>query len=490
MADAGGALVVIALAEGGELRVGADAVTVGERRYELARVQDALQVSPEPETIALRVAGAGLVDFRPARQGDGRVALEAIYRLRPDLRPAGFEPATSWLPGAPPPPPPGAVAFPPPMPGPYGPYGPAYPPPGTPPAAPAAPHYLPSPPYAPYGPYAPPGMPNPNRQGGEVTPYPRRFGELLAAIFALFFKHLPRWIALGLFVGVAPAVVGGAMSLVVEDALPRPLGDVPLATLGPGGTDSCRFPDFVFPTSERVARDVAVLAGLFVLSLALEALRVGALAVAGREALLGRPVPVGPSVAAGLRRLPRVLGPVIVIELLGDVLIRPGILFFLLALPNLSGLDVCDPRAVISDRATAGLLLDTAGVTFVLVGGAVFAILRIRLGLAPYVAATERTRLGPSLRRSWHLTRGAFWRMLGVALAMVIIATLVAAPFGASDAQVASVALLPLASVLTAPLLALTWMTLLYDLRLRREGYAALQHEEGEKPMLEPVARA
>src|SRR5579884_2410108 len=112
MADAGGALVVIALAEGGELRAGA--VTVGERRYELARVQDALQVSPEPETIALRVAGAGLVEFRPARQGDGRVALEAIYRLRPDLRPGGFEPATSWLPGAPPPPPPGAVAFPPP----------------------------------------------------------------------------------------------------------------------------------------------------------------------------------------------------------------------------------------------------------------------------------------------------------------------------------------------------------------------------------------
>src|SRR5262245_53168332 len=96
--------VIIPLRDGAELRVDVDGVSVYGRRYERERIQDARQVAPEPETIALRIAGAGLLEFQPVRPGDGRIALEALYRLRPDLRPAGFAPF-SLAPGDFPPPP-------------------------------------------------------------------------------------------------------------------------------------------------------------------------------------------------------------------------------------------------------------------------------------------------------------------------------------------------------------------------------------------------
>src|SRR5258708_38178611 len=68
---------VIALQDGTELHIGAKGARIGARLYELARIQDARQVSPEPETLALRVAGGGVGGVCPARRGGGRAALEA-----------------------------------------------------------------------------------------------------------------------------------------------------------------------------------------------------------------------------------------------------------------------------------------------------------------------------------------------------------------------------------------------------------------------------
>src|SRR5689334_5169624 len=142
-------LIAIALRDGAILRVEAAGVRLGDRLYELGRIQDARQVAPDPETFALRVGGSGLVEFQPARAGDGALALDALFRLRPDLRPAGFEPPRA----------PAAGMFPPAVP----PYGPAplggYPPP--PPAGYGMPPAQGFPPYPPYPPSAPPGSPAP-----------------------------------------------------------------------------------------------------------------------------------------------------------------------------------------------------------------------------------------------------------------------------------------------------------------------------------------
>src|SRR5689334_7400014 len=92
MSDGTTYLVALPLRNGAEARVTPEGVHVGDAFYALASIQDARQVAPEPETVALRVAGTGLVEFQPARAGDGAVALEALFRLRPELRPAGFAP--------------------------------------------------------------------------------------------------------------------------------------------------------------------------------------------------------------------------------------------------------------------------------------------------------------------------------------------------------------------------------------------------------------
>src|SRR5579883_259349 len=83
-------LASILLRDGTTLQIAPDGVRAGDKVIELAKIQDARRVSPNPETIAFRVAGMGLLEYQPEREGDGATALEALYRLRPELRPAGF----------------------------------------------------------------------------------------------------------------------------------------------------------------------------------------------------------------------------------------------------------------------------------------------------------------------------------------------------------------------------------------------------------------
>src|SRR5215472_13317620 len=159
----------VPLRDGGELRVDAEGVHVRETRYGLEQIQDARQVSPDPETIGLRVEDVGLISVVPVRVGDAAVALDALYRLRPDLRPAGWALPTYW-PSA---------------------YGP---PPG----------YAPPPGY-PLWPYA--GAPlypgyaivpgTPVRRGG-LAPWPQSIGDVLGTIFRLYFENFWRFFRLGL----------------------------------------------------------------------------------------------------------------------------------------------------------------------------------------------------------------------------------------------------------------------------------------------------
>ena len=88
--------VTIPLRSGASASVRHDGVHVDERMYALADIQDARQVAPDPVTIALRVANERhVVELQPAQTSDGALLLEALFRLRPELRPAGFEaPAT------------------------------------------------------------------------------------------------------------------------------------------------------------------------------------------------------------------------------------------------------------------------------------------------------------------------------------------------------------------------------------------------------------
>ncbi len=83
MSEAWTPLARVRLIDGRELVIAPDAARVGEQSFAIARIQEARLLFLRPETIGLRMADVGLVEYTVARPGDGQVALDAIYQLRP-----------------------------------------------------------------------------------------------------------------------------------------------------------------------------------------------------------------------------------------------------------------------------------------------------------------------------------------------------------------------------------------------------------------------
>ena len=494
MGAPGGSLLSIRLRSGAELRVTAEGVWIGERLVALASIQDARQVSPEPETVALRVAGAGLVDFQPERAGEGGLALEAIYRLRPDLRPPGFEPRELPIGFPVSPPPPGAAyagGYPPPLPqygqlppGSFAPHAPGYPP-----APPSYPPPYSSPPYSPPL-YAPPRQARPEQAAwsashGELTPFPRSYGGLLGAIFQLYNRHLGKLALVAICVALLPALANGVAQLMLLHAL----GFDPLAGTSGLASTSCQDPTTCNPFAvfhprqgSTLVLDATLGVGALVASWLLAVWQLAALAVASRQAVLGRPVGVGASLAAAVRRLIPTLIAWALVQGLIIVLFLPAVALYTYLIASLF------PAGAVSASEAAssspGVALAALLGCFTLLGAIVgLLFFSTRLGLAPYAAAAER--IGPlrALGRSWRLTRGSFWRTLGIWLTVAVatgIPSYIGGQFASLSAPLAYLVVLPLIQVFTAPLMALAWVTLLYDLRLRREGYAAVTAQPAE----------
>ncbi|HKV84995.1 MAG TPA: hypothetical protein VJN88_10590 [Ktedonobacterales bacterium] len=479
MDERGSGVVVIPLRDGTTLTVGEREARVGERLIPLSALEEARLTATQPETLTLRVQGSGPFEAQPANMGDGAVALEAIYRVRADLRPAasvtmppppGYPPTATY-----PPPgfaPPNAMS-----PG-WHPYVPAMPPPGAypPPYFPPLPGAYPPPPF-----YPPPfaQAANPNIGQGELTPVPRTFEQTLDAAFRLYFKHWPRWLALGLCVSLAPALLGGAAQLIGYHMLGLPNGTVNITTNNFTGTGQAPRVLFHFPDRQRLIADAALLLAAFIFVLIFSAWQTASLANGARDALLRRPVSPGSAVRAGLRRLGPTLGASLTITLIVLAALAPmfaciGVVFAML--PHLS-LPTGQPPTF-SGPFTTIALFSVLSVVFGIPGAILTVIFAIRLAFAPYIAATEELGAGAALRRSWNLTRGYFWRTFGIFLvaglavgAVTGVATVIARQFSLSlDLLVVS----PLLAIAAAPFTALVAMTLLLDLRLRREGHAAV----------------
>lgn len=476
MSGGAAALAVIALRDGSELRVTPEGVRTGDRLYEIGRIQDARQVAPDPLTIALRVAGAGMVEFQPAQPTDGPLALEAIYRLRPDLRPAGFDPVPTAQTGFPPLPPGG-------MPystgGTYAPYPPPtpYPPHGYAPPAGYQPPYG-QPPRSPvYG-------PSPNSMQGELTPYPRGFGETLSAIYHLYGKHFRTWLVLGLWVVLPQALLIGALGI-AQDVLggTNPFALVPATAATASstalGSSACTLQLPAFSASDLIATGSFTAASL-VVSLLFGAWQTGVFASAGREAVLGRRVPVRASVRKGTGRLVPILAASLLALVCELVWVAPGVVLLALAIADLNGANLCDSQALVASHPTAAAL-DAIGFLLLIAGGFVSAFLAVRLALTPYVAATEKVGPMQALRRSWRLTRGSWWRVFAIIAVMALTVGILSLAITALSSVLPAVELLvanPLTQLLLSPLLELSYIVLLFDLRLRHEGYASLTRQD------------
>ena len=480
MGGSGAPPVSIPLRDGTQLSVTPAGIQLGAQFFELSRIQDARQVSPDPETFALRVAGAGLVEFQPTRPGDGTIALAALFRFRPDLRPAGFVGPTEGA-GYPPPPPP-AIPYPP---------APGYPPTFAPPPAYGPPPggYPPPPGYG-YAPPVPPRAmyygPSPNSQQGELTPYPRTFGELLGAIFQLYGKHFRKWLTLGFWVILLPGILIGLAQAAVEMLLGVNTSATSIPQTFPIGSNCLPVLPATLTHDLIIASIVA--AGGIVVSILISAWQTASFANAGREAVLGRPVPVGASLGRGARRLLPTLGTSIVVVLILLAVLAPGITCFVIFFAGLAGStsgNLCATTITTTSAATSSasassgalLLVGCAGFLLFLAGSIFALFLEVRLVLAPVVAATERVGVGTALSRSWRLTHRSWWRTFGVLFVIGIVAALLVLAFSALAAvplTVVAIIAIPLAQWFSAPLQELAYIVLLFDLRLRREGYAAV----------------
>ena len=338
-------------------------------------------------------------------------------------------------------------------------------PPAAPPVAPPlpgyyGPGYAPAPGYGPgYGPGAGPGYRPPAAQPGIVPLRPLGLGEILDGAFRAI-RANPR-VMFGLTAVVVTITV--ALQTVVQwyvvGLLSGSIADA-TSTLDPTGE---------LALSESFAPSIGPLLTLPALALATTVLT-GLLIVSVSRSVLGQQVTIG-EVWKGYRGR---VGLVVVFTILLSV----GSALVMAALIGLVVL------AAANDQVALAVVIG-------LVGGGLFLVayiwLLVRTLLVPPAIMLEGASFWSAIRRGWKLSRGSFWRLLGIYLLTSIIVSivngLITAPasliatfvfqdplstsFGSLVLTgVASIIALTLTTVFTAAVVALLYV----DVRMRREG--------------------
>jgi len=304
---------------------------------------------------------------------------------------------------------------------------------------------------------------------------------LIGATFALFAAHWRTWLLLGLVALFAPQIVNGAVDAVFHVLGGNDLwAGVSLASQG-AGTGALGIGSTSLPQGRDLLLSSLDLLITSIVSVLISGWVAAVLGLASRDALFGRAPKIGASLRGGLKRAfaamgASVLSGAIVLLIVLPVLVLYGILLtqFGDALKDPTSLDSSSPAASVFT------LLGCLTLLF-MIPCIVFAVyVYVRLILSPYIAATEAMGPVAALRRSWNLTRRqwahVFWPVFVTALIVGIISFPVSfVEYGSYG--VAALIMNPLISALTAPLVALAAVAVLYDLRLRREGYASLTDE-------------
>ena len=132
----------------------------------------------------------------------------------------------------------------------------------------------------------------------------------------------------------------------------------------------------------------------------------------------------------------------------------------------------------------AGTVLTLVGVAFlsaILIGiGFILIVIpgvyiAVRFTLAPQAAVLERQGVTDSLRRSWNLVEGNWWRVFGIVAAVYVLVGLLellaSGLVGAVVGNVLGTGLsIVVVGVLIQPIQAIALTLLYYDLRIRKEG--------------------
>ncbi|WP_287917292.1 glycerophosphoryl diester phosphodiesterase membrane domain-containing protein [Cellulomonas sp.] len=368
--------------------------------------------------------------------------------------PAGWSAAPGW--GTPPgaPPAPGAAPAGPPS---------APPPPGPHPAAPGP---YPMPPGAGYG-YGPAGATPwrpPALQPGIIPLRPLNVGEILDGSFRAVRANPAVMFGLSAIVMTVTAIlqavltwyVGGQLTPVIDDAFGASLNGSDLTTAELTGTDS-----------SMLGASVASVAGTPLLALA-TTLLTGLLIVSVSRSVLGRKVTIGEVLRS--RQVWKVVGFTLLVGLV-TVLAAA-----LVVVPLVLAANADSWGGALAIGLLGGLALVVAGVW-----------VSVRTLLVTPALMLEGRAFWPTVARGWRLTRGSFWRLLGIYLLISIIVyvivqliqfpvTMVVAfafgePFPTSfwaivATSIGQVLANTISTVFTASVVALLYI----DTRMRREG--------------------
>lgn len=359
-------------------------------------------------------------------------------------------------------PPPGYVppGYPPPGYAPPGYLPPGYPPPGYPPPGYAPPGFGPAgyPGYPPPG-YPPPGYPPPGYPPwGFAPPVPgsgrfraQSIGELLDSAFTMYRRKFLLIVAITAMLQLP--------YIVIQLLLIRTFFGSALSTaLGAGGSGFASRQEQTQSVLNLLLVSLGILGAGLVYALVLQPIVQAATVRVVSADYLDRPTSFGDALRHALRRFAALLG-FGVLNLL--ILVVPGAVLFGLAF-----------------AANAPALL----VLFVLLWFVYFIFVSIRLQLSVPAIVLESGGPTVGIARSWRLTEGSFWRIVGlnVIIAVVsyvlslILQTLIGAIFGGVD-PVTKLLVNSAASsaigIFTTPLLLIVLTLTYYDIRIRREAF-------------------
>jgi Membrane domain of glycerophosphoryl diester phosphodiesterase len=258
----------------------------------------------------------------------------------------------------------------------------------------------------------PPPPPPPDGLGGSGLFRPRGLGEILSAAFDLYKDH---WQALIQIVAVV---------VIPLTLLQYFLTDQLTSTTTVHGVNGT-----VTVSTSSAGKSIVVGLLLAVIPLLVTQVLTGAITRASAGSLIGETPTPGDAFSYGFARL----GSILLVSILVALIVGVG--FILLIIP-----------------------------------GIIFAV---KLIVAIPALVVENRRGTDAISRSWSLTTGHFWHVLGTWLVAAIIAALVSGiftAFGGTNWFVRGV-LASIGAVITMPFTALVTMLLYMDLRVRKEAF-------------------
>lgn len=296
----------------------------------------------------------------------------------------------------------------------------------------------------------------PGRSSGGIIPLrPLTVGEIYDGAFRAI-RANP-----GVLLGLSAIVFGGLT--IVQ------------ATLGNLFVEELESAMWSIPGGGRFIGVTLGFASTYLLAAVASVLLTGPIIVAVSEAVMGRRTSLGQVWQRSRRLLPRLFGASVLVSLLTFVMSAIAI--------ALSGLVLMWIGSALMENVVGSLLMLAMPLLWLAIYAASIWV-AVRFILAPPVIMLEHAQTLASLRRSWHLTRGQFWRTFGIILLTGVIVSaivgILGVPFGwlitllSMDAPRAgaTVALVGagLATTVVLPFVSAVVSLIYIDIRMRTEG--------------------